>query len=70
MEGCGLTDVWVESDILGSNSCDQGMTGKGYKRTIRASSQVTILQAVWPHMRPQLMWFIDDCDSALNIKQI
>ena len=23
MEGCGLTDAWVESNILGPNSCDQ-----------------------------------------------
>ena len=42
MNDSGLVEVWVESDLLGTNAAHQVITGKGYARVIRSKSKIIL----------------------------
>lgn len=66
MEDCGLTDVWIETGILGINAAQHAMAGKAYARAIRVH-KIT-LQALWQLLLPQLYSYLDEHDKELKEK--
>jgi len=53
MKGSGLVEEWVESGLLGPNATRHVMTGKAYKRAMRAH-KIT-LQSLWQLLMPFLL---------------
>ena len=51
MSDSGLRELWVESDLLGSNAAQQVLTGKSYARATRGH-KIT-LQALWQLLTPR-----------------
>ncbi len=45
MNGSGLAEAWVESDLLGANATEHVMNGKAYKRAMRAHKLTS--QVLW-----------------------
>ena len=61
MKGSGLSDVWIESDILGPNSTERAMTGKDYNKAMRAHKLT--FQAMWRILFPQFLSFMETHDQ-------
>jgi hypothetical protein len=45
MNGSGLAETWVESDLLGPNATEHVINGKAYKRAMHAHKLTS--QALW-----------------------
>ena len=61
MKGSGLSDVWIESDILGPNSTGRAMTGKDYNKAMRFHKLTS--QAMWRLLFPQFLSFMETHDQ-------
>ena len=66
MQDSGLTDVWIESGILGANAAQHVMGGKAYARGIRIHKMT--LQALWQLLIPQLYDFLEERNQELKDK--
>ena len=64
MSDSGLSELWVESGLLGANAAQRVMVGKGYARAIRAHKLT--LQALWQLLLPRLYTYLDEVDVTLR----
>ena len=64
MEETGLCELWVECDVLGANSAQNVLSGKGYRRAMRTHKLT--LQALWQVLLPQLNAQLDSVDVELR----
>ena len=64
MSDSGLSELWVECDILGANAAQNVMGGKGYARAIRIHKLT--LQALWQLLLPRLHAYLEGIDLTLR----
>ena len=64
MSDSGLSELWVECDILGANAAQNVMGGKGYARAIRIHKLT--LQALWQLLLPWLHAYLEGIDLTLR----
>jgi hypothetical protein len=64
MQESGLSEIWVESALLGPRTVERVLEGKEYSKGVRAH-KVT-LQAIWQILLPQLLVYIGECDKDLK----
>ena len=64
MDKSGLRELWIECDVLGANSAQHVMAGKGYARS-RRTHKLT-LQALWQVLLPRLNDHLDSVDVNLR----
>ena len=63
MDESGLCALWIECDVLGVNTAQKVMAGKGYVRSMR-THELT-LQALWKILLPRLNDHLDSVDEEL-----
>ena len=61
MKGSALSDVWIESNILGPNSTGRAMIGKDYNKAMRVHKLTS--QAMWRILFPQFLSFMETHDQ-------
>ena len=61
MKGSSLSDVWIESGILGPNSTGRAMIGKDYNKAMRVHKLTSL--AVWRILFPHCLSFMDTHDQ-------
>lgn len=64
MQDSGLSEIWVESALLGPRTVERVLEGKEYSKGVRAH-KVT-LQAIWQILLPQLLAYIGERDKDLK----
>ena len=64
MDESGLRELWIECDVLGANSAQHVMAGKGYARSLRTHKLT--LQALWQVLLPRLNDHLDSVDVNLR----
>ena len=64
MSDSGLSELWVECDILGANAAQNVMGGKEYARATRIHKLT--LQALWPLLLPRLHAYLEGIDLTLR----
>ena len=64
MEEYGLREHWIECDVLGANSAQQAIAGKGYARSMRTHKLT--LQALWQLLLPRMNDHLDSVDVNLR----
>ena len=63
MNGSGLYEIWVESDLLGPIVAEQVLSGKHYNRGMWAHKITS--QALWRLLLPPLLEFLKDSDREI-----
>jgi hypothetical protein len=63
MNGSGVHEIWVESDLLGPIAAEQVLSGKHYNRAMRAHKITS--QALWRLLLPPLLGFLKDSDREI-----
>ena len=64
MVDSGLSELWVKCDILGANSAQHVMAGKGYAHVTRTHKLT--LQTLWQLPLLQLYTYLDEVDVTLR----
>ena len=64
VQGSGLLEAWIESNIFGPGTAEQVMSGKSYARGMRGHKLT--LQALWRLLVPKLLIFIKATDQGLE----
>ena len=64
MKGCSIEDAWVEGGILGPNSCEQVMSGKLYKKSVRTHKLT--FQALWRLLHPHMIDYFRKHDPTFQ----
>jgi len=64
MQASGLSEVWVESGILGPVSTEKALEGKSYTKGMRAHKLT--FQAMWQILLPQLLDHLKESDRDLG----
>ena len=64
MEESGLSELWVECDVVCANAAQNVISGKGYARAMRTHKLT--LQALWQLLLPQLSAHLDSVDVELR----
>ena len=64
MSDSGLSELWVECGLLGTNAAHNVMSGKGYARAIRTHKLT--FQAHWQLLLPRLYTYLDGVDVTLR----
>ena len=57
MNGLGLAETWVANAFLGQNATERGLSGKAYKRAMRAHKLTA--QALWRMLIPSILRFCE-----------
>ena len=63
MNGSGVHEIWVESDLLGPIAAEQVLSGKHYNRGMPAHKMTS--QALWRLLLPPLLGFLKDSDREI-----
>ena len=66
MNGSGLAETWVETAILGPNATEHVLSGKAYKRAMRAHKLTA--QALWRMLIPSILRFCEKSNEDLARK--